>query len=448
MRMYLLTLIVVSGLGLTTYVPFVGVILWHWLSLMNPHLLTYGGFAGGLPLIITTAVVTLLSWLVSAEPKKPPMTKLAFVYLFFVVWMSIGTLFAYAGPQAVDKWDETMRKLIMVAVTMAMMTTQARLIIIVTVATMSVGFFGVKGGIFSILTGGSGQVLGPMGSMFQDNNSMGLGLLTILPLWGFLVEITADKRLRQVLIAGAGLIVIAILLTYSRGALVGLVVLGMAIWTTSKRKVLLAGLTAAAVLAGTPFMPEKWFARMDTINTYEEDASATSRLRQWHLGIEIAKDHPFFGGGFKAFVNRQLNDRYTPIVGPGHPFEAHSNYFQVLGEHGIVGFILYMTLIVGSLIACIKLYLTTRKIPKLFKLNRLSRALFLGLIGFSASGAFLSRADFDLFYLLIGIIISCSVVVRQALRDGLPAEPTTAREWLLAALKPPSRRREPRLAAG
>lgn len=448
MRMYLLTLIVLSGLGLTTYMPFVGVILWHWLSLMNPHLLTYGGFAGGLPLIITTAVLTILAWLVSAEPKKPPMTKMSLVYLFFVIWMSIGTLFACAGPQAVDKWDETMRKLVMVAVTMAMMTTQARLIAIVVVATMSVGFFGVKGGIFSILTGGSGQVLGPYGSMFQDNNSMALGLLTILPLWVFLFEIATNRKLKQILLVGTGLIIIAILLTYSRGALVGLTVLGAAIWVTSRRKVLIAVVTAVAILGGTPFLPEKWFSRMDTIDKYEEDTSAMSRLRQWHLGIEIAKDHPLFGGGFKAFVNSKINERYTPIVGPGIPLEAHSNYFQVLGEHGIVGFILYMSLIIGSLVTCIKIYFSTKLNPDLFKLHRMSRALFLGLIGFSASGAFLSRADFDLFYLLIGIIICCSVVVRQALRDGLPPEPSTLKEWVLAALKPPSRRREQRLAPG
>jgi len=446
--MYLLTLIVLSGLGLTTFMPFVGVILWHWLSLMNPHLLTYGGFAGGLPLIVTTAVLTILAWLVSAEPKKPPMTGLALVYLLFVIWMSIGTLFAYSGPQAVEKWDETMRKLVMVAVTMAMMTTQARLIVIIVVATLSVGFFGLKGGVFSILTGGSAQVLGPMGSMFQDNNSMGLGLLTILPLWSFLIEISTEKKVKQLLMIGAGLIVISILLTYSRGALLGLFVLGTAIWITSKRKILLAGVTAAAILAGTPFIPEKWFARMDTIEKYEEDGSAMGRLRQWHLGIEIAKDHPFFGGGFKAFINRGLNDRYTPIIGPGIPLEAHSNYFQVLGEHGIVGFLLYMSIIIGSLGTCIRLYRKTRNIPELFKLHRMSRALFLSLIGFSASGAFLSRADFDLFYLLIGIIISCSVVVRQAQRDGLPVEPATLKEWVLATLKPPSRRREPRLAAG
>ena len=74
-----------------------------------------------------------------------------------------------------------------------------------------------------ILTGGNFKVYGPNGTMIADNNDFGLALVMTLPMFFFLAQMEEYrwvKRLFAFLFVGT---VLAILCTYSRGALVGLV---------------------------------------------------------------------------------------------------------------------------------------------------------------------------------------------------------------------------------
>ena len=49
-------------------------------------------------------------------------------------------------------------------------------------------------------------------------------------------------------------------------------------------------------------MPDRWFERMRTIKTYEQDHSAMSRINSWHFAINLANAHPVLGRGYGAFT--------------------------------------------------------------------------------------------------------------------------------------------------
>ena len=102
MRDILISSIVGVLLLMTLRHPVVGVYLWTWLSLMNPHKLTYG-FAFSMPFAQVTAIVTLLAMAVSRRRQALPLPGMVIVQLLLLVWMSATCLFAMASP-ALSSW--------------------------------------------------------------------------------------------------------------------------------------------------------------------------------------------------------------------------------------------------------------------------------------------------------------------------------------------------------
>jgi probable O-glycosylation ligase (exosortase A-associated) len=86
------------------------------------------------------------------------------------------------------------------------------------------------------------------------------------------------------------------------------------------------------------FMPESWWSRMGTISTYEQDASAMGRINAWQTAFNIATER-LVGGGFELY-SYEVFARYAP--NPEDVHAAHSIYFQVLGEHGFIGLLLFL----------------------------------------------------------------------------------------------------------
>src|SRR3546814_5087722 len=66
-----------------------------------------------------------------------------------------------------------------------------------------------------------------------------------------------------------------------------------------KRRVLYGALMAFAVIVSIPFLPASFTNRMDTIENYKSDESASTRIAVWKWTWDYAKDHPG-GGGFEA----------------------------------------------------------------------------------------------------------------------------------------------------
>src|SRR4029450_82568 len=97
------------------------------------------------------------------------------------------------------------------------------------------GLWGVKGAIFGILSGG-GKIHGPDQGMLSDNNDFGLGLILILPLLFYHWHLATNRHLRRGPMLMGFLVSLAVLLTYSRGALVGACAMGAIFWLRSRAK--------------------------------------------------------------------------------------------------------------------------------------------------------------------------------------------------------------------
>jgi len=198
------------------------------------------------------------------------------------------------------KWQEVIKILGMTFVATCIVNSRKRLEHLVWVVALSIGFYGIKGGIFALLTGGQYRLWGPPDSFIGDNNALALALIMTLPLLHFLALTAKDRRLRFGLWAAMGLTTLATLCTYSRGGFLALGITATAFWLKTRHR-LLTGIAVVALLGSSlAFLPESWYERMDTIVHYQQDTSANERLTVWRYAIRLAGDHPLVGGGFNV----------------------------------------------------------------------------------------------------------------------------------------------------
>jgi putative inorganic carbon (hco3(-)) transporter len=411
-------------LGLLPFVlkrPDIGILLWTWIGLMNPHKLAWG-FARDVPWALITAIFTMIAIVISREPKRLPLKGPIVVELLFVAWMFITTLvFALYPDLAWAKWDKVIKIHFFLMLTLMMMQTEHRIRMLVLVATLSIAFFGIKGGVYTISRGGGGMVLGPDGGFIAGNTEIALALTVTLPLMYWLRLQTQNKWLRRAASISMILIGISILGSYSRGGFLALAAMSVFLLLKNRQKVLLG---TTLVVFGTlfvTFMPEQWHEKIGTIENYEEDGSAMSRIGAWKFAWSFTKAHPIGGGGFDTFQREQ----YAVYAPDAKPIDPHSIWFQIMAEQGFVGlglFILYWIVVWRCAGRVIKL---CRKRSDLNWARDLAAMIQVGLVGFWVGGSFLGLAYWDYPYLLGIIVVLTLVVVERKLAAEKAVQPRT-----------------------
>ncbi|MCB2011441.1 MAG: putative O-glycosylation ligase, exosortase A system-associated [Geminicoccaceae bacterium] len=414
MRDVILILVIAAILPAIVMAPHIGALAYAWLSLMNPHRLTYG-FSYGMPFATWVAGTTVLAWLMSSEPKLPRMNGLTWLLIAFTAWICLTTALALEPEAAFEKFDRTIKILASAFVTLILITRRERIIQLAAVVAGSIAFFGVKGGLFTIVTAGGARIWGPPLSMIEDNNSMALALVMVVPLIYFLSNQTRRPWLRLALMGVLALCLIAILGTQSRGGMLSMAAMGLLLWWRSQQKLVMGIVMALGVAIAGMLLSGVISQRLDTLRNYEEDASAQSRFNSWRFAMDVALEHPVTGGGFLVFVRNIESGEGTDAPDWRN---AHSIYFETLGEHGFVGLFLFVGLIIGSIFTCHRIRMRTLARSDLEWAHDLATALQISLIGFSVGGAFLNMAFYDLNYYLFVLIIATDCLVRDELKTG------------------------------
>lgn len=406
MRDVALTLVIFGTLPFIFWRPHIGVLVWTWIGFMNPHRLTWG-FAYDMPFAMIVALVTLVSLLISREPKKIPWTRESIVLLVFLVWMLLTTIQAMYPWLAWPHFNQIWKIQLMVFVTMILMQSKERINQLVWVIAMSIGFYGIKGGIFTIVHGGVYHVRGPEGSFIGGDNEMGLALIMTIPLLRYLQLTTRSMWVRSFLAAAMVLCAAATVGSQSRGALVGLVAMGTFLWLKSRNKVFTAALGVAAIGLVLSVMPQQWYDRMSTIQTYEQDQSAMGRINAWKMAFNMAKDRPL-GGGLESFQDYSFA-LYAP--NPDDVHASHSIYFEVLGEHGFIGLGLFLMLGLMTWRTAAWVIRRARRDREKRWAADLAAMVQVSLVGYASAGAFLGLAYFDYYYTLIALVILCKTIL-------------------------------------
>lgn len=386
--------------------------MWSWLAYMNAHRACWG-FARSMPFSLVVALCLLISLLTSKEDKRIPWTAETTMLVIFILWMLLTTIFALNPDGAWEQWSKVWKIQLITFITMMIIKDPQRIYLLVATIAMSLGFYGVKGGIFTILTAGSYRVWGPDGTMIGGNNEIGLALIMTIPLIRYLQMHSKPVWFRNGCFWAMILCVVAVFGTQSRGALLGIVAMGTFLIMKGKNRFAYAILALFCGITLLAFMPESWHERMGTIKNYEQDGSAMGRINAWGFAINLATSR-LLGGGFETFTPF-LFKIYAP--NPDDYHDAHSIYFEILGEHGFIGLAIFLTL---AILTWRRATLTAKeadRYPEMKPLADLMRMIQVSLVGYAVSGAFLGMAYFDLYYALISIVVMSNYVVRKHAAD-------------------------------
>lgn len=420
MRDFALVFAIATALGLALAYPFAGVILWTWFTIQNPHQEAFG-FSNALPLNLIIAMVTVGAWLLSKDRKVPPSHFLLWMMLIFLVWMTFNSFFAYSPDWSWPFWSRTWKIFALGLVAAAMATNRVRIHALIWAIVISLFYYGMKGGIFTVMTGGNYHVLGPGHSIIEDNNQLALALLMCLPLANYLRLQSVNRYVRWALAGGMALTLVSVVGSYSRGAIIALGALAIFWWLRSRNKIVYLVLAGVFTFSAFTFMPDTFWDRVNTIQTAQDDASFHGRVVAWQVATNYANDHFPFGAGF---YGPQLGGIFHSYFPTEDAHAAHSIYFQVLGEHGYPGLLIYLAIIVGAFLTSSRIARATRGHDELLWASQLALMIQTSLIAFCVGGAALSMAYYDVFILCVALLVPLGELVkaqtRQPLRTALP----------------------------
>ena len=402
--------------------PYLGILAWSWLSYMSPHRLTWG-FAYDMPFAQIIAIVTVIAFVYSKEPKKIPINALTITWIIFLFWMAITTINAIYFDSAIDQLIKVYKIQFITILTVIVMTSKDRIYWLIWVIVVSIGFYGVKGGLFTLLVGGGSRVYGPPGSFIEENNSLALALLMTLPLMRYLFTQETNKWIRLGLLGTMVLCAFSILGSFSRGAFLAAGCVAVFFWLKGSKK-LISGVAIVAVAAvAVAFMPQHWHQRMKTIQSYDEDISAMGRIHAWRYTVNVASAR-ITGAGFESWSTYTFR-LYAPLPADADEVSklayqgraAHSIYFSILGDHGWFGLLLFLLIGLFSWRTGTWIIKNSKEDKTLKWLTDLARMIQVSLVAYGSGGMFLSLSYYDLPWHLMAILIVCKQYLENYLKE-------------------------------
>lgn len=400
MRATLLYVIVFIASAVAISQPAFGIYLWTWLSVMSPHTHAWG--AASFPFAAVAAGATLLGLVLTRQPRQLPINGVTITLFLFVAWMCFTTLVGIDPEGSFPKLDKVFKIQLMIFVALALIHSRQQINWLIWVLVISLGFYGVKGGIFTILNGGQFKVWGPPGTFIEDNNELALALVMTIPLMRYL-QTTVQNKLGRLAFTGAMLATGASVFgSHSRGAFLAITAMSVFLWWRAGRKVGIGLLIVVAGIGAVLLMPSAWEQRMETIKTYDEDLSVQGRFRAWDLARAVAADRVTGGGfdvGTAATYTRYLGDALSTPA-------AHSIYFQILGEHGYPGLALFILFWLLTWRTAQGVWREGRMREETKWVASLAGMVQASLFAYLLGGAFYSLAYFDLPYNLMIIAMA------------------------------------------
>lgn len=414
MRDFLILTIVAIAAITALRRPWVGIMLWNWISIMNPHRFTWG-IAYSAPLAAIAAGSTLLGLLFTRERQSPFQGAAIWWLAALMIWITISwrTGIDPAGDYAL--WDRVIKIYLMTFVALALLVNKLQLLVFVWVTAGSIALLAMKGGLFTLLTGGNFLVWGPPSSYIEGNNEFALAAIITVPIVYFLYQITTHRWVRYALMVSMLLCSISALGSHSRGALLALIAMSGVLWLRSRNKVAIGLLILLVAAAYIPMLPDSWWDRMETIQTYEQDASAMGRINAWIVAWETAKAYP--QGAGMSYQHAELFNQFG--VHETTIRAAHSIYFEILGNHGFFGLFLYLGMWISTYRTAGWLRKHGGQRPDTEWTAILGSMVQVSLAGFAVGGAFLSLAYFDLPYnLMVMVVLARRWVLRKVAAEA------------------------------
>lgn len=361
-----LTAFVMVFLAMGLRRPFLWVLAYLYIDILAPQKISWG-FLSAIPVSLIAFVLAFAGWILLDDKRDSRFTLRQGLILFLLVYCGVTTLGADFPAEAREKWAWVWKALVFAIFLPLTLRTRLRIEAALLVMVLTLGALVIDGGV-KTLGGGSGY--GTLRLFVADNAGLYEGsiiscvAITAIPLIVWLMKhgtiFQCDWRVKAF---GAALIFSCLLIpigTQARTGLICIALVAVLSLRSAKRRFLYVGLGALAALAAIPLLPESYTARMSTIENHQADQSASTRVEVWKWTLRYVGEHPF-GGGFDAYRSNSIRVETRKVTGAsnnatvevGEAFDKarayHSSYFEMLGEQGWPGLIVWLWLMASGL---------------------------------------------------------------------------------------------------
>lgn len=399
-QLVFMVLMTVAGtLGVVVVSPFLGVAVYYIFAVLRPQFIWEWSLPPDISWSFYVALATLLAaggrlLGVGGEGKNLRLTGAHAAVLAFGGWVVISFAMARNREIAYPWFVEYLKIFVMFAASALLIGNVRQVWTLHCAAALCLGYIAYEVNFLYLINGRLSIWQNGYGGL--DNNGAGLMLAMGVPLcyfaweggqgywrWGFLLLLP--------------LLLHAVLMTYSRGAMVSLLATMPLIAIRSRhRKHALLAIGGLALLL--PFFagPEIRNRFLST-SSYQQDASAQSRLGTWNAAWHMALDNPIFGVGVRNA------SQFTSQYGSDFEGAIHSTYLQAAADLGLVGLGIYLTILGATWqsLAKARRAVTGKQDPGSRKIYTVSVGIECAMAVFCVGGLFLSLDIFELPYLLL-----------------------------------------------
>ncbi|GFZ96702.1 MAG: putative O-glycosylation ligase, exosortase A system-associated [Sphingomonadales bacterium CG12_big_fil_rev_8_21_14_0_65_65_10] len=352
-------LLIVFALGLRR--PFLWVLVYLYIDIVAPQKIAWS-ILPSIPVSLIAFVLAFGGWLAFDDKRDSRFGLRQFLMVVLLGYCGMTTILAEFPDSAWDKWAWVWKALLFATFLPLTMRTRLRIEAVVLFLVLSVSVIVINGGVKTVLGGGG---YGVLHLLVDDNTGLYEGSIisavavSMIPLVLWLAKhgtiFPSDWRVK---LFAAGLVFSCLLIpigTSARTGLVCMAVLGLIVLLQMQRRVLYAAMMGLGLLIALPFLPSSFTDRMGTIQNYQSDQSASTRIMVWKWTVDYVIENPM-GGGFDAYRGNSFtyDTREVEQSGPSTVVTTteiteesrayHSSYFEMLGEQGWFGLFIWLLL--------------------------------------------------------------------------------------------------------
>jgi putative inorganic carbon (hco3(-)) transporter len=414
--------------------PFLFVLAYSYVDIVSPQRLSWY-LLNSLPVSLICFVLLFLGWFLADDKQGAQVRGRQWLILLLLGYAGYTTFHADFPVSAMGKWDWVWKALLFAFFLPLTLRTKLRIEALLLFMVLSAGTIIIIGGIKTVLSGGGyGYLALPVmdNSGLYESSTLSAVSIAIIPTILYLMKYgtiyPADWRVK---LFGVALIFACLMITvgsHARTGLVCMALLAILMLRSTRRRILYIAMMSIGVAVAVPMLPKSYTERMETIKGYQEDTSASTRIAVWQWTWEYVQDRPL-GGGFDAYLQNKLRYDRVEKEGDGTSTKVelvettdrarayHSAYFEMLGEQGFPGLIMWLLM---HLISLIRMELLRRRYanapPDQAWIRPLATALQHGQLIYLAGAVFVGIAFQPFILMLVGVQIGLDCYISRTER--------------------------------
>jgi probable O-glycosylation ligase (exosortase A-associated) len=407
---YMIGMVGLGSVGPLIYGPFWAAFVYYHFAVLRPQFLWMWSLPVGIAwsfYVAVPAIVYALFELGETGKRGRQFGAVHAALLGFVVWVTLSTLNAMNTRVAWEWYDVNIKIFLMVYVGSVLVATRRHVWWLFLMTAASLGYIAYEAnykylvdGLMTIRTHGFAE---------YDNNGAGIMLAMGVPVCWFAWEGAGGRWWRWAYVALLPVILHAVLMSFSRGAMLSLAVVTPLIVLRSRYRLWTVAGVALFGFFGLPLMAGKEIQeRFFSISQADADTTANTRLGTWEAAYKMALDYPIFGVGLRN--SPMLVGAYGYWV----PHQTiHSQYLQVAADCGFVGLGFYLTLLGAAFWSIHRARGRLGRMPEAdaHQARAMLNGLECSLLTFVVGAIFLSLETLELTYLLLLLVARLSTLV-------------------------------------